>query len=337
MNRFFKVFCAWLCLAVMLPGNLSVCLAEEEKAADTIVVTFEAATIGYGYLLEPTVVSVSEGDTVATVIDRVLTAEGFSYEASGTVESGFYLKAIAPGGVLANGAKAAGGAGAAMKVPKRLGTEVPQIIFDSIKDTLGLDSVTDFDDGFSAGEGSLGEYDYSYMTGWMCSVNNVFGSTGAAETPVAAGDVLRIQYSMGWGSDLGPNWGFDYFATADKSALSVAMAEAKSADDASELFSDAAVAAAYRDAVTTAMTVDAAQADVDAAKAALNQAIEKFRAAQNVEPTPDEPTPSPAPTKKPEAEQEPPTGDSNLGFFALFAVLGLAALPVIRMARRTDR
>ncbi len=272
MNRFFKGFMTWLCLAAMMAGTLSVGFAAdgEEEKPDTVVFTVEAATIGYGYLLEPVIVTLEAGDTLATIFERVMTAEGFSYLASD-----MYVKAIAPGGVLESGARNASGVGAAMNVPKRLGGEVPQIIFDSIADMLELETVEDFEDGWSHGEGALGEYDYSFMTGWMISVNNIFGSTGMSETPVAAGDVIRMQYTMGWGSDLGPNWGFDYFATADKGAITTVMAEAKAAEDAADLLADAKVAAAYADAVKAAMTVDAEQAAVDAAKAALEAAIEE--------------------------------------------------------------
>lgn len=350
MNRFFKGFMTWLCLAAMMVGTLSVGFAAEgdEEKSDTVVFTVEAATTGYGYLLKPMVVTLEEGDTIATIFDRVMTAEGFSYLAAGTVEEGMYVKAIAPGGVLESGANTASGEGAEMNVPKRLGDEVPQIIFDSIADTLELETVEDFEDGWGHGDGSLGEYDYSFMTGWMVSLNNVFESTGMSETPVKAGDVVRVQYTMGWGSDLGPNWGFDYFETADKGAISIVMAEAKAAEDAAELLADAKVAAAYAEAVKAAMTVDADQATVDAAKEALEAAIEEYRASQEetpeepnpVEPenpTPEPENPTPEPTPAPGTDKNPQTGDVNWNLVVVCAGLAMTAAIGTKMARKVER
>lgn len=337
MKQIRSRFLAWLCMAVLLCGITTVSAAADGSADEPtgyVVVSVEAATTGYGYLLAPITVPVYEGENAAQVLDRVLTENGFSYKASGTLTASFYLSAIGQGGVLPSGAAEATGAGAECKPPKRLGAELPEIILENIKPTLEgyyemeVETAEDLNDGWTQGENTIGEFDYCPLSGWMCSVNNVFPSDYLSATSLQDGDVVRVQYTMAWGMDLGAGWG-DFFPTANKTELCKALADVNGADDAEEMLADETVAAAYEAAVAAGVTVDAAQETVDAAVASLKEAVAAYEAAKEaVSPTPTpteavaEPTEAPAEPN----EETPETGDGQTTLILLAAVLcGLVA------------
>ena len=46
-------------------------------------------TIGQGYLIEPCQVDIYDTDNIASVVDRVLTQEGYGYENKGKIEDSF--------------------------------------------------------------------------------------------------------------------------------------------------------------------------------------------------------------------------------------------------------
>ncbi len=332
MKQIGRRFLAWLCMAVLLCGITTMSAAAEGSAdertpAGYVVFSMEAATTGYGYLLAPVTAPFYEGENAAQVLDRVLTENGFSYKAAGTVTAGFYLSAVGPGGVLPSGAAEAFGCGEKCAPPKRLGAELPEIILENIKPTLeayyemSVETAADLNDGWTQGENTIGETDYCPLSGWMCSVNNVFPSDYLSATSLKDGDVVRLQYTMAWGMDLGAGWG-DFFATADKTVLCKAMADVNSAEDADEMLADEAVAAAYEAAVAAGLTVNAEQTAVDAAAEALKAAIAAYEEAkETVTPTPAPteaatPTPTPVPT-----ETTPETGDGGQMLLVLAAVV----------------
>ncbi len=80
--------------------------------------------------------------------------------------------------------------------------------------------------------GYLGEFDYTFMSGWMYSVNNSFPNIGAADYFLEDGDVIRWQYTIyGYGADLnvGLDWGVPSIApqAGNKDNLIKAMASGK--------------------------------------------------------------------------------------------------------------
>ena len=153
--------------------------------------------------------------------------------------------------------------------------------------------MTYFDPADSTAErdGYLGEFAFTNGSGWMYAVNNVFPNVGFADCYPSDGDVVRVQFTLGYGADIGgaasvgSNAG-NWFATADKDRLTVALCRARQ----SGLSENATVQAAYAAALEAAKTPAAAQKTVDAAAGALLAALENAGTeppAPDTLPTPD--------------------------------------------------
>lgn len=67
----------------------------------------------------------------------------------------------------------------------------------------GKDLVFAPDGTYITGIGGLNEKDGGEQSGWMGKVNGTFGNVGLNDTPVKAGDEVRMQYTVAWGNDLG--------------------------------------------------------------------------------------------------------------------------------------
>ena len=116
-------------------------------------------------------------------------------------------------------------------------------------------------------EGYLGEFVYTNGSGWMYSVNHVFPNVSFADTYLSDGDVVRVQFTLAYGADIGgasamggslPGGGQTpsaYYDVADKDALTAQIAAAR----ASGRMGEAAVSAAYKEAVRTAATLNIGQ------------------------------------------------------------------------------
>lgn len=67
---------------------------KDVKAAEktgTVTFSIERFTIGQGYLIEPCQVDIYDTDNIASVVDRVLTQEGYGYENKGKIQDDFIL------------------------------------------------------------------------------------------------------------------------------------------------------------------------------------------------------------------------------------------------------
>ena len=67
--------------------------AEEPEQA-YVTVAIEKFTIGQDYLVEPVLVEITEGESTAQILDRVLGENGLRYDNTGSVDSSFYLSWI---------------------------------------------------------------------------------------------------------------------------------------------------------------------------------------------------------------------------------------------------
>ena len=87
-------------------------------------------------------------------------------------------------------------------------------------------------------EGTLGEFDFTWGSGWMYAVNNVFANVGFCDFIPQDGDVMRIQFTLAYGADLGSTMVGDvWFDEVDRDALTAAIANAIGAGvDYSEAF-----------------------------------------------------------------------------------------------------
>ena len=76
------------------------CIRDRDKGG-IVYASVEKFTVGQGYLIEPTEVSFEAGETYADIIEKILKANGYTYDAQNT-GMGFYLAEIdhADSGVL---------------------------------------------------------------------------------------------------------------------------------------------------------------------------------------------------------------------------------------------
>lgn len=242
----------------------------------TVAISMDANTLGLGYILEPTLVTVDKGTPVSVVIAELLnqrakamgiTTEGrtdkpnveaietlYPWSSSGTPTSGFYL--------------------AQVYLPDQTGYTVPDTIMNYITSN-GLRFTAD-----DANGKYLGETDYLNTSGWQYSVGDK--TNGAAEFPgigssgwsLSDGEVVRWQFTLvGYGADLGADntaWGTsNILSVGDKSALTWKVAELRSQ------YSDATLKTyeVYNDALAVLTDAEAEQGAIDAALADLNSLV----------------------------------------------------------------
>ena len=245
--------------------------AEEDEITGYATWSIEALTIGYGYILEPVLVPVHEGENAAKVLDRLLSENGFSYDRTGEIDNGFYMSRLGPGGALPYGSKECFGYGAKLDIPEELDTE--RIL------PILAEKVPEPDIGWAYGtkENTLGEFDYNSMSGWMVTLNNEFTLVGFSDFYVSDGDVVRIQFTLnGYGADLGVSnsWGDNkYYDGADKAALLTSIAEINSSPKKNLLLDIKTINEKFNSAIALGSDLIAAQEDVNAAADALMKAV----------------------------------------------------------------
>ena len=117
--------------------------------------------------------------------------------------------------------------------------------------------------------GRLGEFDYASGSGWMYCLNNVFPNVGFADSYLTDGDVIRTQFTLALGSDIGggqaTGGGDNGKVRADKDDLTAAVASVNSAQNKAMLLANKEIKAAYDEANQVILDLPASQEKVDAA------------------------------------------------------------------------
>ena len=250
------------------------------EAIGWAVWSVEAFTIGCGYLIYPVAMPIYEGETSAEQLIRLLHTYGFVGYYGGSLKSSFYLAYIADGTASAqryNNYQKSGTPSQPQKL--NLSPAIPSILVSHLQDTM---TFYDPDDYGRNWEGYLGEFAFTNGSGWMYSVNNIFPNVGFADTYLSDGDVVRVQYTLGYGADIGgfgamgteipnvdnqPTSG--YYSVANKDALTRAIGRART----SGLLSRPNVEAAYQTALQVMATLNASQGSVSTALNELNYAL----------------------------------------------------------------
>lgn len=180
----------------------------------------ELFTISKDYLIEPVLVPVYEGENSVRALQRLIHKYGFEMVYTGSLDTGFYLAKIKnlPIGFLKD----------AVLEPK----------------VATVDEVRNAFDPAAYIEGELGEFNFSRMSGWMYCLNNVFPNVGFADTYLSDGDVVRVQFTAGYGSEIGGSGAMgggdidDYYLVADKDRLTYLLASINSAANREALLND---------------------------------------------------------------------------------------------------
>lgn len=254
--------------------------AKAGEQIGTAIWSIELFTVGCGYLICPVSVPIYEGETSAEQLIRLLHNNGFVGYYGGTPKSAFYLGYIADGTVSAakyNNYQKSG----APSEPRLLNIspKIPDILIPYLEETM---TFFDPDDYLNNWKGYIGEFVFTNGSGWMYSVNNNFPNVGFTDTYLSDGDVVRVQYTLGYGADIGglgsiggnvpdldvqPTSG--YFSVANKDELCKAISKALTSGDMSKK----RVKAAYDAAISAMETLNASQNVVDFAVNTLNSAL----------------------------------------------------------------
>ena len=170
-KSYFMTVIAAICMLWIFPEHTP-------AATNEAVISVEKGTLGQGYIIEPTAVTLQSGDTVKTVTERVLKANGRSALTTMNSTYGYYLQGISD--------------------PDRGAISIPAFVQQMITAKDLKVNINDIKESQY-----LNEFDYTTQSGWMYCVNNVYPEVGAASTKLNSGDVIRWQFTMvGQGQDL---------------------------------------------------------------------------------------------------------------------------------------
>lgn len=212
-------------------GMQNVVAAEDESTIDYstkyVVLSLEGFTIGQGFYIAPTRMSYEE-------IGNVWKQEGIDIDLSQLTVSQATYAFFKKAGLQTEPAGASAYNDSSFYLSNIKGIDkgtvkVPTELLDAYK-SRNKGNNLELEDKTGTG---LGEFDYTSWSGWMNTVDNVMGNTGAGSYLVDQGDdqdthVIRWQFTLaGYGADLG--YGFEgneaYYVTQDKTDLYTLYAE----------------------------------------------------------------------------------------------------------------
>lgn len=225
--------------------------ANDGEIIGDFVFSMDAFTLGLGYLIEPERVNIEKGKNSAQTLDSVLTDHNFNYDYTGSLENNFYLSAISKTNQIFNSSD----------------VNVPEIL----QDAFGYIDQSDF-----TSENQLGEFDFTYASGWMYAVNNIFPNVGFADHYVQQGDVMRTQFTVAYGSDIGGGWGYNYFDSYSKDEATRTLAYINSSDEKEEILEDHNVAQSYDQLMEEVTVVNPEQSVLDSATSQLDIDVIKW-------------------------------------------------------------
>ena len=222
--------------------------AEEPEQA-YVTVAIEKFTIGQGYLVEPVLVEITEGESTAQILDRVLGENGLRYDNTGSVDSSFYLSWI-------------------LDEAGSLTAEFSEVSLQHAEEQ-GI-TITN-----PRRRATLGEFDYTNQSGWMYTLNNDMPNVGMSDTEPKDGDVIRIRFTAMKGDLCSGNGYVDdpFVPDVNGDSITKLLAEFNGREDKEELLEYANVQKAYEGAVAAISDITCEQTAVDAAEQALRDAI----------------------------------------------------------------
>lgn len=149
-----------------------------ENGDITVTVSVEATTVGLGYLVPPTEVTVPGGTDAWSIVEKVLTENGYGISGSGS-----YLSAIQRSGICSG---------------FFIDSELMELIMADGMDENGAGLNPQ---PFSMD--SLGEFDFYRWSGWMYSYNGSYPGYGMNVCKPQDGSVIRVRYTLALGKDIG--------------------------------------------------------------------------------------------------------------------------------------
>lgn len=153
--------------------------AEDAKGGviGQVTMSVEGSVLGIPYFIPPTKVDVHQGEKGSYVLDQLLRNYGFTYRATGTLDTNFYLAAIEKQNMLQG-----------LHIPDDLWALVEEASTRASKDDYNMHA--------------LGEFDFANGAGWMFSVNGDYPNYGFSDAYFLDGDVVRVRYTLHYGRDI---------------------------------------------------------------------------------------------------------------------------------------
>ena len=152
-------------------------MAQYGETIGEATICIEAFTVGGGYIVAPCKIDIPEGVNCAYILDELLAENNLSYMNTGSLDGGFYLSTV---GDIA---------------------DFTPVISDTLIAALTDAGFNIDENGFMPNE--LSEFDFTQGSGWMYSVNGIFPNVGFSEYYLQDGDVMRIQFTLAYGADIG--------------------------------------------------------------------------------------------------------------------------------------
>ncbi|MGN0558125.1 MAG: hypothetical protein ACI4IS_01595 [Acutalibacteraceae bacterium] len=258
--RFLKILLSFLLIFSLLP--FAVANAQGEKSENKAVCSVELFTIGGGFLVYPTKIDVSQEKTAAEYVTELLHSNGYCAYYGGDFDDSFYLAYIGSGtraskyNGYANSTSVLGECKNAKQL--KINSQIP----DCIKSNLvGMRYFTENDE--QNYNGFIGEFMFTNGSGFLYCVNNEFSSKSLSQTTLKNGDVLRVQFTLSNGADIG---GLDksmgnslssFYPVANKDSLLSLLADATDKSITENPI--------YTNALAVMQTVNSTQKQVDTA------------------------------------------------------------------------
>lgn len=254
-------------LAALLFCSLFILKKDVNAADGTVYASVEKFTLGQGYLVEPTCVSLEKGDTFEDIFKKLMEENNMKANWNGN-----YLVSIdnADTGVL--------------DIPDCIQTMPPSQNWDGTQ----VFPPTNENNAGNVEFPTLGEFAYSDQSGWYFFVNNEAPNVGFDGMKAKDGDVVRFQFTIyGLGADLG-NRAPDALNLPDRDAMTKRLALIHSNQTA--CFVNNECRQAYQNAVKVTADLDSTQQMLDTVYKALpseeqiNQYVDTYntRVAQNL-------------------------------------------------------
>ena len=144
----------------------------------TAYIVLDATTVGLDIFEEPYAYQIRQNVPASYAVIEALEEYGYEYLASGTPDTGFYLRRISRGGMMDYPA-----------IPENLWAKV-------LADGLTLTGLQD--------SNSLGEFDYTRGSGWMYAIDgDIYPGRSMSLYPVQPGMTIYLRFTLAWGKDIG--------------------------------------------------------------------------------------------------------------------------------------
>ncbi len=214
-----------------------------------VTVSVERFSIGKGYVVEPSMISIKKGENYGSLLKRFLSSKGYKYDIYDT-QYGAYLAGI-------NNAD-----------PQDMKLDIPNSILNMAR---GNGDSTLNNNLTNAYAPKLSEFSYTPTSGWVYSINNEFPNVGIGSTFPKNGDVCRFQFTIyGTGADVSGKDGSNgkvYYTPADRSKLLWKVATINQARDT--WFTIDGCEAAYNKAMKVLNNFDATEDEIALALSGL--------------------------------------------------------------------